>query len=334
MNCTIPGLTLNPNTGQLAGAPTQAGQFCCTFRVEDVTGVTKNLPCCLDVLPALGECVLLQELFGDGSTWASTGLWAKGVVAPCIDCDVLLGGYAYYGNLPACDFDTGLRTKGDLTSPKVALPPGEMPGIVIEFDSFRHVENGSVNLDRTWLEVRFNAGGWQTVWARSAADPSPECEHVQIGKYMPQNATSFQLRFRFDSWDGLFNQLPGWAIDNVHVYSSACKPNVQLQSVAPTALGEPDSGLIELLNVPNPVRDVDTTRFCVRSPDVEVMRIQIFDLAQTLVYEEEVLGNELVWHTVDRHGEYLANGVYLYRALVRIGEEWIATSFQKLVILR
>jgi hypothetical protein len=72
----------------------------------------------------------------------------------------------------------------------------------------------------------------------------------------------------------------------------------------------------------------------VRSPDVEAMRIQIFDLAGSLVYEEEISSNELVWHTENNYGEYLANGIYLYRASVLINGEWVETTVQKLVILR
>ena len=91
---------------------------------------------------------------------------------------------------------------------------------------------------------------------------------------------------------------------------------------------------LQVINIPNPVKDVHTTTFMVRSVDVEAMKIQIFDLSGALVYEEEIPGNELEWHTVNDYGEYLANGIYLYRAYVRIGDEWIETNFQKLVILR
>jgi hypothetical protein len=82
------------------------------------------------------------------------------------------------------------------------------------------------------------------------------------------------------------------------------------------------------------VRDVHTTTFSVRGVGIEAVRIQIFDINQNLVFEEEVAGTELVWHTVNEYGEYLANGVYFYRALVLTGGEWVATAFEKLVILR
>jgi hypothetical protein len=72
----------------------------------------------------------------------------------------------------------------------------------------------------------------------------------------------------------------------------------------------------------------------VRSEVVEAIKVQIFDLAYNLIFEETVADNELVWHTVDSQGQYLANGIYLYRAIVFVDGEWIPTEFQKLVILR
>ena len=72
----------------------------------------------------------------------------------------------------------------------------------------------------------------------------------------------------------------------------------------------------------------------VRAAGIEAMRIEIYDLAQDLVFEEEVAGSELEYHTTDKYGEYLANGIYFYRAIVLINGIWHETAFQKLVILR
>ena len=333
MSCSIPGLSLDPSTGLLAGTPAQAGQFCCDFTVQDVIGAQATLHCCLTIMPDESACVLLAEYFANPQGWLKSGLWTFDGYNDCLDCNVIFEDFAYYGIPGECDFDTGLRTMGALTSPVVDLSDGT-DGLVIEFDSFRHVEDGKSTVDRTYLEIRFNGGAWQTIWEKSAADLSPECEYVQLGKLLPESAVTFQLRFMFDSWDGLFNQFAGWAVDNLQVFASACKPEVNLQSLSPMSLEDTDDVGLEVLNVPNPVRDVNTTRFYVRSAEVEIMRIQIYDLDQNLVYEEEIDGNELIWHTTDRYGEYLANGVYFYRALVKIGAEWITTSIQKLIILR
>ena len=93
----------------------------------------------------------------------------------------------------------------------------------------------------------------------------------------------------------------------------------------------------DVVNEPNPITDVHTTTFKVLGPmasQVEEMRVRIFDLAGRLVWEGEAYGPELVWHTEDLAGRYLANGVYLYQVQVKVGGTWITTSLKKLAIYR
>ena len=94
---------------------------------------------------------------------------------------------------------------------------------------------------------------------------------------------------------------------------------------------------LEVANFPNPITDVHTTTFRVLGPlasQVEETRVRIFDLAGRLVWEGEAYGPELVWHTEDLAGRYLANGVYLYQVQVKVGGTWITTSLKKLAIYR
>jgi hypothetical protein len=62
--------------------------------------------------------------------------------------------------------------------------------------------------------------------------------------------------------------------------------------------------------------------------------VEAYDLAGRLVWQGEGLGNELTWGTQDLTGLPLANGVYLWRVWVKVGEEWVVSAIQKLVILR
>jgi hypothetical protein len=94
---------------------------------------------------------------------------------------------------------------------------------------------------------------------------------------------------------------------------------------------------IEFGNSPNPIRDVHTTTFYVqgRGADlVDAIRVQIFDQGGQLVYEATEEGASLDWHTDNDYGEYLANGVYLYRLYVRVNDAWIVSDVRKLAILR
>jgi len=107
------------------------------------------------------------------------------------------------------------------------------------------------------------------------------------------------------------------------------------QPPAPPALPGPTSvDKLQIVNAPNPIRDVHTTTFKVMGGFVEAIRVQIYDLSGQLVFEDENPGNELNWHTENLDGENLANGVYLYQVSVKIAGQWNVTKVQKLAIYR
>jgi hypothetical protein len=90
-------------------------------------------------------------------------------------------------------------------------------------------------------------------------------------------------------------------------------------------------------NEPNPVRSEHTTTFRVTGPKADLVgaiRVEIYDLSGQLVWREEVQGRETQWHTDDLRGELLANGVYLYRMWVRIGDVWRPLEVEKLAVVR
>jgi hypothetical protein len=91
-------------------------------------------------------------------------------------------------------------------------------------------------------------------------------------------------------------------------------------------------------NSPNPVTDVHTTYFEVKGAAVgmvEAVKVEIYDLTGTLIYDSgEVAGTSLAWHTDNDYGEYLANGVYLYKMYAKVQGKWVASKVKKLVILR
>ena len=97
-----------------------------------------------------------------------------------------------------------------------------------------------------------------------------------------------------------------------------------------------EDGLV-FTNVPNPVTDVHTTTFMVKgalSGLVEQIKVQVFDLTGRLIYEDQRTGTELTWHTDSSWGEYLANGIYLYRLSVLIDGQWIVSEVKKLAVMR
>jgi hypothetical protein len=88
---------------------------------------------------------------------------------------------------------------------------------------------------------------------------------------------------------------------------------------------------------PNPVRDVHTAHFSVAGPMAEFvdeMWVQIFDLSGALVWEETLSGTAIDWHTDALSGEWLANGIYIYRVLARVGADWIVVRLSTLAVSR
>ncbi|MHA2034314.1 MAG: hypothetical protein ACTSX3_03380, partial [Candidatus Thorarchaeota archaeon] len=291
-------------------------------------------------------CVLARIDFSDGftgqigGTWTvSEAIWHVTDNGCAASCDRLVDEYAYFGKDTSCNYNTGSRANGYLVSPELPLDPC-LEEIAISFDYFCEVESTSTgSFDRTFIQIRWDGGAWGTIWLlHDSQDAGPICgTALYQGLPIPDDATTIQIRFGFDSVDAYYNSFVGWAIDNIEILNNSCAPVDAGQVIVPlnaiSSAGE-RRDVLKVFNIPNPVRDVNTTTFVVRGEDIESIRIQIFDLNEVLVYEEEVPGNELVWHTVNNYGQYLADGVYFYRAIVNQGNEWISTGFQKLVILR
>jgi len=90
-------------------------------------------------------------------------------------------------------------------------------------------------------------------------------------------------------------------------------------------------------NTPNPITDVHTTTFQVLGPMAGLVTeivVMVFDLSGKLVWQGSAAGAELVWHTDDLAGRYLANGVYLYQITARVAGTSVASGILKLAIYR
>jgi hypothetical protein len=67
----------------------------------------------------------------------------------------------------------------------------------------------------------------------------------------------------------------------------------------------------------------------------EAVRVELYDVSGVVVLYSESAGPELVWHTEDSAGQFLANGVYLYRMWVLVDGVWMpCPETGKVVILR
>jgi len=334
--------------GKIVGEPRRSGTFPLTIDVPNVD--TEQC----DLVIEEQRC-FFYENFEDDPIWVWTGLWWRvGPNAGTFDatppCDItqlppdLLDNHvaAYnYNNNADTDYDTGDRTTGLLSL--LDLPAGldvsGVPYIDITFDSCREVEQFSAGYDQTKVQVRFDTSpAWYTVWYKdsSYANGGWVTERANHGVpfEVPTGASKMWVRFVFDSVDEYYNAYFGWMIDNIWICNSATGGPIQPESSYMTERGTRSLGTVSVSNYPNPVEDVHTTTFTVRGEGVEAIRIQIFDQNETLVFEQQIEGQELEWHTDNQYGEYLANGTYYYRAYALVDGQWVPTRFEKVVILR
>ena len=85
---------------------------------------------------------------------------------------------------------------------------------------------------------------------------------------------------------------------------------------------------------PNPIRDVHTAEFGVRGILAHTITVQIFDLSGRLVWQGTGAGPTLIWHTQDSAGQYVANGVYLYRITAQTPDGEVSSPLLAVAILR
>ncbi|MEM9487894.1 MAG: hypothetical protein AAGC55_02055, partial [Myxococcota bacterium] len=112
-----------------------------------------------------------------------------------------------------CNYNVGTNS-GSLTSPVVG-PLG--PASTLSFDYFRQVESYPGSYDRTWVEVSDDGGAtWTAVWQRDSSNPSENAWVSSGAISLAQFAGSaVQVRFFFETRDGIANNFTGWMIDNV-----------------------------------------------------------------------------------------------------------------------
>ena len=335
------GLGMDRAAGRIQGTPRRAGTYTVRVTVEDAEGTVVVRQYTLEVKAE--QVTLFAEPFDDfedGANWlllpgfpslwrVTDGVWHEGenLVAG-------RGRVAYYGHGEPGDpsYETGDRTTGALTSRPIPLAGAVH--ITVSFDYWRQVESYAGEFDQTYVQIRFTGGEWKTLWSLDSRHPSVAAwtTYTSTGITVPAGASTVQIRFVFDSVDRFNNRYVGWLVDNVRIRKAATGSPLTGLAVPPV-LPRGETRL-QVFNSPNPIRDVRTTTFAVRGVEAEAIRVEIYDLSGRLVYTAEVAGGELVWHTDDLAGRYLANGVYLWRAWVKVAGTWIASDLQRLAILR
>jgi hypothetical protein len=223
---------------------TQVGEYTFTIEIEDALGQKAQRTFTLVVTPAEQVGVIFkEENFSSG--WEMTGLWH--VVTdippqtPSQTPSVNPPSAAYNkGVYPNCDYDTGNRTYGYLTSPEIDVSkyPGSM--LRVQFTHWREVESyKTYKYDLTFVEVSFDGSQWKRIWEKSSADGSNDWITETAEVEIPLAANKVRIRFGFDSVDGQNNKYKGWFLDNVQLSIATNKLEIIRQRLPEAEAGVP-----------------------------------------------------------------------------------------------
>jgi hypothetical protein len=161
---------------------------------------------------------LVEDFESGAPGWTFDGLWH---VATDSACPAPEPGYsspvnaAYFGQDAGCTYGIGGAAAGLLVSPPIF---GIDASSTLSFDFLREVESfGGGSFDVT--EVQVLAGGTTTsVFQLDSTDPSDpvwtSSGAISLAAFAGQ---VIQLRFRFDTVDGVSNGFLGWFVDDVEV---------------------------------------------------------------------------------------------------------------------
>lgn len=109
-------------------------------------------------------------------------------------------------------------------------------------------------------------------------------------------------------------------------------------SIVNTVVVNPDMGIIDIANYPNPMKTETNFMFSLTGENNPTScKLKIFTTSGRVIKEINTPAfvgyNSIYWDGKDDDGDYIANGAYLYKLIIQ-GNSQIETSIQKLAVLR
>jgi len=127
--------------------------------------------------------------------------------------ELLWGWLPWYVCYPPT-YDVGQRVQGTATGPTITV---SNTVVDLTFDLLADVEY-STWYDVVYFEVN-NGSGWTTIWSNGYSTFGWEEQTVSLAAYAGQ---SVQIRFRFDTRDGDYNDYQGVWVDNIQMRAACC----------------------------------------------------------------------------------------------------------------
>ncbi|MFC2077260.1 BACON domain-containing protein [Candidatus Bipolaricaulota bacterium] len=270
-----------------------------------------------------------EDFEGDVSGWTASGLWHRTETKNHSPTHSFWFGNEQTGTYEQSRFRFALRSSGTLTSPQIPVSGGQQA--MLSFWHWREVESYAAGArDVTSVWVRYGSGAWQEVWSLDSrtASQADWVASPEIVLDVPTGVPHLQLEFRFDSVNSVSNAFTGWFVDDVQVAETGNPTPQALHETTPLR-GPP------VVVAPNYVDGSTVVRFRADSSmGADELHVEVYDLGGRLVWQDVTHMSELTWHGEDRDGTRLASGVYLYRAVLRVGSEWLQPCVGKVFIIR
>jgi len=180
--------------------------------------------------------------------------------------------------------------------------------------------------------VSIDGGAWQSVWTTTGAQRRAWTQVGPITVALPPGSTELRLRYNVTSSVGK----GCFCIDDIAVARGPGVLSVSgLAGDSPSSESFSEFRVDSVSNIPNPVTDIHTTRFEVKGVGIDEIRVMIYDQNGSLVFDSDWQLNGYNWHVETIAGETLANGVYLYKVMVRgVNGQVIVTEIEKLAVYR
>jgi PKD repeat protein len=145
--------------------------------------------------------------------WTATGLWHQ-VDASSPYPESHSGSHSWwYGQDATGDYDTGAANSGDLTSPPVYIPS---TGYYLRFWYRYETETQGQYWDQRWVQISVDDGPFNDVLQLSD-DPMNWWLQSPVIDLSGYTGHTIQMRFHFDTIDGVFNEYRGWYIDDFEI---------------------------------------------------------------------------------------------------------------------
>ncbi|HHZ66145.1 MAG TPA: DUF2341 domain-containing protein, partial [Flavobacteriales bacterium] len=185
-------------------------------------------------------CEPYMDDFESGpGAWVSTSLWHLETTLS----NSPTTSWTYNTGSPNYNYDTGTNS-GLLTSGTIDLTGSQpMDTTWLIFMGYYQTETIGTTYDQRWIQISTNGGPFVNYVQLSGETMLTWHQHqYDISSF---NGNNIQLRFSFNSIDGVLNNYWGWSIDDVEVSCNGIDTNLAFSWTPTTGLSDP--------NINNPV---------------------------------------------------------------------------------